>query len=75
MNNFDPMFNIPFCMHGRPLRGPQCPECEAMAIEDDLELTDRQPEDSADHTGRFCADCDTEMGPHDWCCPGCGGCL
>jgi hypothetical protein len=33
----DPMFAIPFCMHGNYLRGPQCPECAAMARESDLQ--------------------------------------
>ena len=36
----DPMFRIPFCMHGNYLRGPQCPECAAMAAEDDAVAND-----------------------------------
>ena len=30
---------------------------------------------SEKHTGRYCADCNTLIGPDEFSCPKCGGCL
>jgi len=35
----------------------------------------RKSSQQLNHTGRYCADCNTALGPKDWCCPKCGGCL